>query len=139
MARGSQPLKPEGLARVSAPSCFCFCGLWVCVFAQSCPTLCDPVDCSPPGSSVHGILQARILEWVAIPSSEGIFPTQGSNPSLLWLQLRVEKAEKTESLPSAPPPPLPPPQLWSLKKCLLCLPLLASVGTSLRISFKGLS
>ena len=33
---------------------------------QSCPTLCDPVDCSPPGSSVHTILQARILEWVAI-------------------------------------------------------------------------
>ena len=37
--------------------------------AQSCPTLCDPVDCSPPGSSVHGILQARILEWVAISFS----------------------------------------------------------------------
>ena len=34
--------------------------------AQSCPTLCDPVDCSLPGSSVHGILQARILEWVAV-------------------------------------------------------------------------
>ena len=34
---------------------------------QSCLTLCDPMDCSPPGSSVHGILQARILEWVAIP------------------------------------------------------------------------
>ena len=34
---------------------------------QSCPTLCKPVDCSLPGSSVHGILQARILEWVAIP------------------------------------------------------------------------
>ena len=34
--------------------------------AQSCPTLCDPVDCSLPGSSVHGILQAGILEWVAI-------------------------------------------------------------------------
>ena len=33
--------------------------------AQLCPTLCDPVNCSPPGSSVHGILQARILEWVA--------------------------------------------------------------------------
>ena len=32
---------------------------------QSCPTLCDPVDCSPPSSSVHGIFQARILEWVA--------------------------------------------------------------------------
>ena len=39
--------------------------------AQSCPTLCDPVDCSPPGSSVHGILQARILEWVAISFSRG--------------------------------------------------------------------
>ena len=39
--------------------------------AQSCPTLCDPVDYSPPGSSVHGILQASILEWVAMPSSRG--------------------------------------------------------------------
>ena len=39
--------------------------------AQSHPTLCDPMDCSPPGSSVHGILQARILEWVAISSSRG--------------------------------------------------------------------
>ena len=39
--------------------------------AQSCPTLCDPMDCSPPGSSVHGILQARILEWVAILFSRG--------------------------------------------------------------------
>ena len=38
---------------------------------QSCPPLWDPVDCSPPGSSVHGILQARILEWVAIPFSRG--------------------------------------------------------------------
>ena len=38
---------------------------------QSCPTLWDPVDYSPPGSSVHGILQARILEWGAIPSSRG--------------------------------------------------------------------
>ena len=42
-----------------------------CLVAQSRPTLCDPVDCSPPGSSVHGILQARILEWVAMPSSKG--------------------------------------------------------------------
>ena len=38
---------------------------------QSCPTLCDPTDCSPPGSSVHGILQAGILEWVAMSSSRG--------------------------------------------------------------------
>ena len=39
--------------------------------AKSCPTFCDPTDCSPPGSSVHGILQARILEWVAISFSKG--------------------------------------------------------------------
>ena len=37
--------------------------------AQSCPTLCDPMDCSPPGSSVHGIFQARVLEWCAIAFS----------------------------------------------------------------------
>ena len=43
----------------------CVCGL----VAQSCPTLCDPLDCSLPGSSVHGILQARILEWVTISFS----------------------------------------------------------------------
>ena len=43
----------------------------MCVLAvQSCPTLCYPTDCSPPGSSVHGILQARILEWVVISSSK---------------------------------------------------------------------
>ena len=55
---------------------------------QSCPTLWDPMDCSPPGSSVHGILQARVLEWVAMPSSRGVFPTQGSNlPSLISLLL----------------------------------------------------
>ena len=90
--------------------------------APSCPFLCESMDCSPPGFSVHGILQARILEWVAIPffrgssqpkyqtqvsciaggfftvwatreaprlewvaisSRQGIFPTQGSNPGLL--------------------------------------------------------
>ena len=39
--------------------------------SQSCLTLCNPMNCSPPHSSVHGILQARILEWVAMPSSMG--------------------------------------------------------------------
>ena len=43
----------------------------VCFVTQSCLTLCDSMSCSPPGSSVHGILQARILEWVAMPSSWG--------------------------------------------------------------------
>ena len=45
----------------------------LCLVAQLYPTLCDPVDCSLPGSSVHGILQARILEWAAIPFSRGSF------------------------------------------------------------------
>ena len=49
--------------------CICVCDL--CLVAHSCPTLCHPMDYSPPGSSVHGILQARILEWVAMPSSKG--------------------------------------------------------------------
>ena len=48
----------------------CVC---VCVCAQSCLTLCDPMDCGPPGSSVHGIYQARILEWVAFSFSKGSF------------------------------------------------------------------
>ena len=50
---------------------------------QVCPILCDPMNYSPPGSSVHGILQARRLEWVAMPSSRGIFQTQGLNLGLL--------------------------------------------------------
>ena len=40
---------------------------------QLCPTLCDPIDGSPPGSSVHGIFQARVLEWVAIAFSESLY------------------------------------------------------------------
>ena len=43
------------------------------LFTQSCPVLCDLMDYSPTGSAVHGILQARILEWVDIPSSKGSF------------------------------------------------------------------
>ena len=52
---------------------------------QLCLTLCDPTVCSLPGSSVRGILQARLLEWVAISFSRGSSLTQGSNPHLLWL------------------------------------------------------
>ena len=46
------------------------------------PTLCDPMDCGLPGSSVHGILQAKILEWVAMHSSRN-FPNPGIEPSFL--------------------------------------------------------
>ena len=51
----------SGLERVSHPVC-------VCTVAQSCPTLCDPMDCSPPGFSVHGVLQIRILKCVPFPT-----------------------------------------------------------------------
>ena len=50
---------------------------------QSFPTLCDPMNCSPPGSSAHEILQARILEPVAIPFSRGFSQPKGFNPGLL--------------------------------------------------------
>ena len=57
--------------------CVCMCVL----LAQLCLTLCNPMDCSPPGSPVHGTLQARIMEWVAISLSSQ--PRQGWNPGLL--------------------------------------------------------
>ena len=65
-----------------------------CVHAQSlqsCPTLCDPMDYSPPGSSVHGILQARILEWVAMVHGSGDLPGPGTEP--------VSPALQVDSLP----------------------------------------
>ena len=62
------------------PLCVC-----VCVCAQSCPTLCNPMDCNPPGSSVHGIFQARILEWVAISSSRGSSPPRNRTHVLFHL------------------------------------------------------
>ena len=61
---------------------------------QSYPTLHDPVDCSPPGSSVHGILQASMLEWVAFPSP-GDLPGPGIELGSPTLQ--------ADSLPSEPP------------------------------------
>ena len=61
---------------------------------QLCPTLWDPIDCSPPGSSVYGIFQARILEWVPFPSP-GDLPYPGIKPGSPTLQ--------ADSSPSEPP------------------------------------
>ena len=59
--------------------CVCVCvPARVCMHAQSCLNLCDSMNCSPPGCSVHGTLQARVLEWVAISFSRGL-PIQGLN------------------------------------------------------------
>ena len=82
-------------------NCVCVCAReCMCAHAQSCPTLCNPMDCSSSGSSVHGSLQARILEWVAISPSRGLSldQTQGSNSNLLCLL-----HWQLDSLPSAPP------------------------------------
>ena len=109
--------------------------------AQSCPTLCDSMNCSPPGSCVHGILQARILEWVAMPSSRGSFwprdPTRiscgsciGRRTSLPLSLLRspplspTEDQTVTQSDPEA-----------RLLSHLLAMPLWASYFTTLCLSF----
>ena len=65
---------------------------------QSCLTLCHPMDCSLPGSSVHGILQARILEWVAMPSS-GDLP----NPEIKPMTSPASSAMQANSLPLSHP------------------------------------
>ena len=54
----------------------------MCSVTQSCPTLCDPIDHSLPGSSVHGIFQARILEWAAISYSRGSSQPRGPDPGV---------------------------------------------------------
>ena len=76
----SRPLVPQNLA---GPLCFSHHRLCCAKSPQSCPTLWDAMDCSQPGSSVHGISQARILEWVAIFYSRGCSPTQESHSQSL--------------------------------------------------------
>ena len=60
----------------------------VCML-QLCPTLYDPMDCSPPGSSVHGILQARILEWVGIFFTDQVSPAVNLPKTLQHLNIQI--------------------------------------------------
>ena len=108
--------------------------LWtpVCVLSLlSCPTLCDLVDCSPPGSSVHRTLQARILEWVAMPPP-GDLPHPGTEPTSLLapaLAGRRFAASTTWDTPELLCPfinsPLGQPRVWgcvvslTVYKCIL--------------------
>ena len=79
-----------------------------CSDSQSCLTLCDPMDCSLPGSSVHGISQARVLEWVAISSSRGSsLPRDGSRVSCTGARFFTSE------------PPGKPVSLYSLHECLM--------------------
>ena len=99
---------------------------------QSHPTLCDSTDCSPPGSSVHGILQARILEWVVMPSSRGM-------PGFCVLHYLPEFAEihvhwvDDAIQPTHPLPPLSPCAL-SLSQNQGLFQCLASSGQSIGTS-----
>ena len=77
--------------------------LFFCVIngsaAQSCLTLCNPMDCSPPGCSVHRMFQARLLEWGAISYSRalpypGIKPTSLASPALVTTELPTEKSHR---------------------------------------------
>ena len=96
-SRGSSPPRDKPISLVS--SAFAV----LCLVTQWCPTLCDPMDCSPLGSSVHRDFQAKILEWVAIPTSRGSSQprdrTQVSHSAggffTVWAQMG--------SLPLAPP------------------------------------
>ena len=72
---------------VLASPCSC------CLVAKSCPTLCDPMDCSPPACSVHGIFLARILEWVAMSSS------RGSSRPFYWTMSLPAPALQVDSSP----------------------------------------
>ena len=70
-----------GLSSSSVASCFTL-HVALCLHAQSLSCICDPTDCSPPGSSVHGISQARILEWLPFPTP-GDLPDPGIEPESL--------------------------------------------------------
>ena len=86
-------------SQTQATSCAPFGRMFCCYcsVAKLCPILCDSRDCSLSGSPVLGISQARILEWVAISFSGGVFPTQGSNLRLLCLL-----NQQADSLPLSP-------------------------------------
>ena len=98
--------------------------LMLCLVTLSCPTLRDPVDCSLPGSSVHGIPQARILQWIAMCSSRGSsqprYQTQGSPTAgrffTIWATREAHEYCRGEAIPS--PGDLPNPGIKSGSRAL---------------------
>ena len=93
----SPPLQPQALA---SPMCVCLCA---CLVTQSCLTLCHTRDCSPPSSSVHGVIQARILEHVAISSSRGSsWPRDQTCVSCIGRQILYHRATWEDASPISP-------------------------------------
>ena len=79
LSEGTQAL-PRGMLKSWSVSQCCYC-----LAVKSCLTFCKPMDCSPPGPSVHGIFPGKHTGVSCHFLLQGIFPTQGSNPHLLWL------------------------------------------------------
>ena len=78
--KGQKMQFPVESSRVISEPIYLYCAVLV---TQSCPTLCDPMDCSPPGSSVHGDFPGKSTGVGCHAILQGIFPNQGSNPGLL--------------------------------------------------------
>ena len=93
---------------------------------QLCPTICDPMDCSPPGSSVHGILQARILEWVLCP-----WDPPGKNTGMGPLSMGSSRQEYWSGLPFPSPGDLLDPviKLQSLMSPALAVRFFTTIAT----------
>ena len=84
--------------------------------AQLCPILCDPMECSLPGSSLHGILQARVLEWVAVSFSRGSSPI----PQYKMLLVLKKKFFFSPSSGNTLNWEAPPSIMWAANHVLLC-------------------
>ena len=76
---------PKSIVNLRVQSCWQIFYARACSVAQSCPTLCDPVDCNPPDSMACGLFQARLLDWFCHFLLQGIFPSPGSNSGRLCL------------------------------------------------------
>ena len=82
----------DGLVKKAevAQSCLILTPLMCVLVALSCLTLCDPLDCSPPGSSIHGILQASIMEYAAFPFSRGSsWPRNQTSVSWIYSRIKI--------------------------------------------------
>ena len=93
--------------------CVCVC---VCVCAQSCPALCDPMDCSPPGSSVHGILQGCVCVFAL--SHVRLFVTLWTAVHQAPLSMGFSRQQHWSQLPCPPPGHLPDPGMESVSPAL---------------------
>ena len=97
--------------------------------AQVCPTLCDPMDCSPPGSSVHGSFQERTLEWVAISFSRG-----SSHPGIEPRSPALQACALTSEPPGKPI--LPKKEVYFTKDKIVSTKVKVTEGKTLRFSFE---